>query len=360
LETETSELKNAMDITNNRLSEIDKDNMWDNLTRFPSHWREAMEFTRDVDWAVDKSKIRNICFSGMGGSAIGADLITAYTLNECSIPVYVNRNYDIPGWVNENTLFVACSFSGNTEETLSALALAHDKGAQIVAVTSGGKLLVEASRQGYGYVKIPGGMPPRAALAYSFVPLYRLFEYMGYISEGAKVLDETAELLEEQAAYFSDVEDNQALNIARDIQDTLPIVYTTSGLLEPVGLRWRCQFEENSKILSYGHTVPEMNHNEIVGWEQTAHLTGRLSVILLEDREAHEKVKQRLKIVRDLISDLAVSSHLLKTTGQSRLTRMFSLVQFGDWVSYYLAVINEVDPTPIAKIDLLKSRLAEL
>lgn len=349
-----------MNLTKDRLSEIDKDNMWDNLVNFPDHWREAMEFTRELDWAVNREKIRNICFSGMGGSAIGADLITAYTMNECNIPVYVNRNYDIPGWVNENTLFVACSFSGNTEETLSALNLAQDKGAQIVAVTSGGKLLVEASGEGYGYVKIPGGMPARAALAYSFVPLYRLFEYLGFIHEGIDALEETASLIQEQVSVLSDFEDNQALNIARDLQDTLPIIYTSSGLMEPVGLRWRCQFEENSKILAYGHTVPEMNHNEIVGWEQTAHLTGRLSVIMLEDREAHEKVKQRMQIVRDLVGDLTVNVTVLRTTGQCRLARQLSLVQFGDWVSLYLALINDVDPTPIAKIDLLKSRLAEL
>jgi glucose/mannose-6-phosphate isomerase len=196
-------------------------------------------------------------------------------------------------------------------------------------------------------------------LAYSFVPLFRLFEYLGFTAGGEKALEETAAMLRQQVSMFANTDDSQALVIAREIQDTLPIIYTGSGLMEPVGLRWRCQFEENSKVLAYGNHVPEMNHNEIVGWEQTAHLTGRLSVILLEDMDDHQKVKQRMQIVRELVEDLTVYTIRLQTTGESRLARQFSLVQLGDWVSLYLAIINDVDPTPIAKIDLLKSRLAE-
>lgn len=348
-----------MDITPSRIKEIDQDDMWGKLVAFPDHWRKAMELSLEADWLIEKERIRNICLSGMGGSAIGADLLRAYTHPSSRLPVFVNRSYEIPAWVGEETLFVACSYSGNTEETLSALELAKEAGAQVVAVTSGGALLVEASREGFGYVRIPGGMPPRAALAYSFVPLFRLFDYLGLVDEGEEALLETAEMLTSQVELLSDVENSQALDIARDIQDTLPIIYTGPGLMEPVGLRWRGQFEENSKILAYGNTIPEMNHNEIVGWEQIAHLTGRLSVLFLEDESDHPKVKQRMEIVRDLVDDLAVSVTRLKTNGKSRLARQFSLVQLGDWISIYLALIYRVDPTPIAKIDLLKSRLAE-
>jgi glucose/mannose-6-phosphate isomerase len=349
-----------MTIAKSDLIRIDKDNMWDNLIRFPNHWQEAMEFSRDVDWVLNTGKIRNICMAGMGGSAIGADLISAYCVNQCEVPVQIIRSYDIPHWVGPETLFIACSFSGNTEETLSALEQAVASGAQIAAITSGGKLLIEASREGYGYVKIPGGMPPRAALAYSFVPLFRLFESLGYTDENEGALLETLTMLREQISLFSDLDGNQALTIARELQDTLPIIYTGTGLMEPVGIRWKSQFQENSKILSFNNTIPEMNHNEIVGWEQIAHLTGRLSVIMLEDEEDHEKVKQRMRIARELIEDMTVYTTWLKTTGKSRLARQFSLVQIGDWVSYYLAILKEVDPTPIAKTELLKSRLAEL
>lgn len=349
-----------MEITPEFIKEIDTEDMWGKLVKFPDQWKKAMELTSDIAWPVDSSRIKNVCFSGMGGSAIGTDLIRSYSMDKCPVPVFVNRRYDLPEWVGADTLFVACSYSGNTEETLHALQLAKSRNAQILAVTSGGKLLLDASREEYGYVKIPGGMPPRAALAYCFVPLFQLFNYLGYTEEGIEALDETAKVLNEQVVIFSEMENNQALVIARELQDTLPIMYTGSGLLESVGLRWRGQFEENSKLLSYGNTIPEMNHNEIVGWEQIAHLTGRLSVILLEDEHDHPKEKQRIQIVRELVEDLTVFSIHLKSSGKSRLTRQFSLIQLGDWVSLYLALINEVDPTPIAKIDLLKSRLAEL
>jgi len=349
-----------MEITPEFLKDIDTDDMLGKLEGFPSQWREAVDLTRDVSWPIDSSRIRNVCISGMGGSAIGADIIRTHSLDQCPVPVFVNRRYDLPQWVGAHTLFVACSFSGNTEETLHALQQAKSKNAQIVAVTSGGKLLLEASREDYGYVKIPGGMPPRAALAYSFVPLFQLFNYLGFTDEGADALEETAKMLEEQAIILSETLNNPALMIAREIQDTLPIIYTGSGLLESVGLRWRGQFEENSKVLSYGNSIPEMNHNEIVGWEQVAHLTGRLSVIMLEDEDDHPKEKQRMQIVKELVEELTVYSTQLKSFGNSRLARQFSLIQIGDWVSFYLALINEVDPTPIAKIDLLKSRLAEL
>ncbi len=348
-----------MKITSELLKEVDQDNMWEKLVAFPDNWQEAIKFTENVDWGIDRDTIQNICMSGMGGSAIGADLARAYVSVSCPVPVIVNRDYEIPAWVNQNTLFVACSFSGNTEETLSALKKARKKGAQIVAVTSGGKLLVDVSREGDGYVKIPGGIPPRAALAYSFVPLFRLFHDLGFADEDSTVLDETFRMLSEQGDRLADRIDNQALNLARELKDTLPVVYTGSGLMEPVGLRWRGQFEENSKVLAYGNIIPEMNHNEIVGWEQTAHLTGRLSVIILEDQSDHPKVKQRMQIVREMVEDQTVFAIKLSTMGNSRLTRQFSLVQLADWVSVYLALLNRVDPTPIAKIDLLKSRLAE-
>lgn len=345
--------------TPGRFRNVDRDNMWSLLFRFPDQWREAMAICQTASWNLDRSRIRNVLFAGMGGSAIGADLIRAYSLNSSPVPVYVNRNYRLPSWVDEQTLVVACSFSGDTEETLSALDEAMERGAQVAAVTSGGKLLMKMSAEGRNYVKVPGGMPPRAALAYSFVPLFSLFSYLGFLKESDTVLEETAVLLEEQARFLSDTESSRAMDLARQIQDTMPILYTGPDLLDPVGTRWCCQFEENAKILSYRNVVPEMNHNEIVGWEQVAHLTGRISVILLEDREDHPKVLQRMQIVREMVEEKAVHVARFNPTGNSRLARQFSLVQLGDWVSFYLAMLNGVDPTPITQIDLFKSRLAE-
>ncbi len=347
-------------ITQRYIEAADKENMRELLIKFPQQWEEAIKLTDNIELTLNTEIIDNICLAGMGGSAIGADLIRAYSYSSCQHPVQVVRHYNIPEWVNDNTLFIACSYSGNTEETLSALGQAQAKGAQTAAVTSGGKLLLTASDQEFDYIKIPGGLPPRAALGYSFVPLFRIFQKLRYIETGDDTLADTAEFLHHQGDLLADLQESEAFTIAEKVADTLPIIYSDATIMEPVNLRWRGQFEENAKTLAYGNLLPEMNHNEIVGWEQIAHLTGRLSVIMLTDRNDHEKVQQRMQIVEELIGDHTASVHILKGGGEDRLTRIFSLIQLGDWVSFYLAMINEVDPTSVAKIDLLKSKLSEL
>jgi len=342
-----------------RIQSIDTQDMWDLLKGFPEQWKHAVELTDDLQISINEEKINNICFAGMGGSAIGADILRAYCYHTCPYPVQVIRHYEIPQWINEHTLFIACSYSGNTEETLTALEAAREKGAQAIAVTSGGEMMVKAAKEEFDYVKYPAGMPSRAALAYSFVPLYRIFQILGFLDEGDTALLETHEFLSEQVALLSDPDDNEALNLAEEVNDTLPIFYSDSTFMEPVNLRWRSQFEENAKTLAYGNTLPEMNHNEIVGWERTVHLTGRLSLVMLVDKEDNMRVQRRMEIVEELVEDQTASLHVLKTRGSSRLTRMFSLIQLADWTSFYLAVLNNIDPTPVAKIDLLKSKLAE-
>lgn len=348
-----------MQLTRDQIKSVDSQNMWELVAGFPNQWDEAMKITEGLDLTLDKNNINKICCAGMGGSAMGPDLIKAYSYNCCPHPIEVVRHYNIPNWVDENTLFIACSFSGNTEETLSALKKAREQNAQTIAITSGGELLLKATKEEFDYIKIPGGIPPRAALGYSFVPLFRIFSELGYLDEGVDALSETELFLSEQGELLSDISDNEALSLARELQDTLPIVYSDSTLMKPVNLRWRSQFEENGKTLSYGNNLPEMTHNEIVGWEQIVHLTGRLSVIMLFDKEDDKRVRKRMRIVKDLIEDQVAGIHVLSTRGESRLTRLFSLIQMADWTSFYLAIINKVDPTPIAKIDLLKSRLAE-
>lgn len=342
-----------------QIKSIDSQNMWELLTGFPNQWKKAMNMTEDIELTVDQERINKICFAGMGGSAIGADLIRAYSYSMCPYPIQVVRHYEIPNWVDENTLFISCSFSGNTEETLTALTAAREKGAQTIGVTSGGEMMLKAAKEEFDYIKIPGGMPPRTALGYSFVPLYRIFQYLGFLDDIDGELKETASFLTEQNELLSDPSDNEALTLAEELNDTLPIFYSDATMMEPVNLRWRGQFAENAKTLAYGNTLPEMNHNEIVGWERIVHLTGRLSVVLLIDKEDNPRVQRRMEIVEELVEDQTASLHVLKTRGQTRLTRMFSLIQLADWTSFYLAALNNVDPTPIAKIDLLKSKLAE-
>jgi len=349
-----------MKITRDLITKVDSDDMWGLMCDFPNHWKEVMKLTEDIELSVDSEKVKNICFVGMGGSTIGADLTRAYSLKSCPYPVQVNRHYEIPNYINENSLFIACSFSGNTEETLSALGSALEKGAQIIAVTSGGRIKKLAIEHGFDYVQIPGGMPPRAALAYSFVPLFRIFQTLGYLDEDDHVLEETYRLLKEGVSKYQDFSDNDALALAEELNGSLPLIYSDALMMEPVNLRWRGQIEENAKMLVYGNLIPEMNHNEIVGWEHLAHLAGRLSVVILQDKEDNPRVKKRMEIVKELVMDQALSVIEISTIGKTRLERLFSLVQLADWVSMYLALLNEIDPTPITKIDILKSKLAEV
>jgi glucose/mannose-6-phosphate isomerase len=346
-------------LTEEKITTLDPKNMRQLLIDFPKQWEQAMEMTQNLALTVDVDRIDNVCLAGMGGSAIGADLMRAYSSKSCPFPVQVVRHYEIPSWVDENTLFIVCSYSGNTEETLSAASQAEEQGAQLMAVTSGGELMKRATRNDFDYIKIPGGMPPRSALGYSFVPLFRVFQELNFIDEGGEALQETADYLLQQGDLFQNTDDNEALTLAQDLEDTLPVIYSDALIMEPVNLRWRGQLEENAKTLAYGNTLPEMNHNEIVGWDQIVHLTGRLSVIMLTDKNDHSKVQQRMQIVEELIEDQVSSLNVVSTGGESQLTRMFSLIQLADWTSFYLAMLNEVDPSPVAKIDLLKRKLSE-
>lgn len=347
-------------LSKEKIESLDSKGMWDLLAGFPDQWDESVSMTERLSLSIDADRVRNICMAGLGGSAMGGDLIRAYSYRSCLYPVHVVRHYDIPAWVGEQTLFIVCSFSGNTEEALAAATQARRQGAQLVAVTSGGELMVRATKEDFDYIKIRDGIPSRAALGYSFVPLFRIFKRLGLLDEMGDVLSETSRYLRQQGRLFQNTDDNEALTLARSLVDTLPVIYSDGTTLEPVNLRWRNQIEENAKMLAYGNTLPEMNHNEIVGWEQIVHLTGRLSVIILRDRSDHPKVRQRMQIVEDLISDQVASINVLATRGESRLTRMFSLIQLADWTSFYLSMLNGVDPTPVTKIDLLKRRLSEL
>lgn len=346
-------------ITKELISRLDPQDMWGLMEEFPQHWKEISESTSSTTFTIDRSRVKNICFAGMGGSAIGADLARAYAANTSPFPIQVIRHYDIPAYVGENTLFIACSYSGNTEETMSALKQAIQAGAQIIGVTSGGILESLAAEHGFDCIKIPGGMPPRAALAYSFVPVFRILQFMNLINEGEEARQETENLLFSRAASLSDLNGNEALQLAQKIKDTLPVIYSDALLLEPVNLRWRGQIEENSKALVYGNFFPEMNHNEIIGWEKMDHLEGLISVIFLVDEDDNDRVLFREKVFQEIIKDEAKSITIVRSEGESKLARMFSLIQLADWVSIYLAILNGVDPTAIKNIDHMKAQLAK-
>lgn len=340
---------------------IDTSGMYDILTRFPAQVEEAITIGESARLPRPPRGITSIVLTGLGGSAIAGDLLRSYLAGRLKVPMTVNRHYTLPAFVGRGTLVLVSSYSGNTEETNAAHRAALRRGARIVCISSGGTTARLAQRHKSPLIRIPGGLPPRGALGYSFFPLLLALTRMGFVASRAREITETVTLLRAQAKAFSDPgsEENPALAIAGMLDRRIGILYAAADLLEPVATRWRGQLEENSKSLAFSNTLPEMNHNEIVGWQVPTDAMKEMQVIFLRDAEDHPRVQTRIDVTRSLLLPSTGRITEVWSQGVGRLARMFSLVQLGDWVSLYLAVAHGVDPTPVDAIDRLKRALAD-
>lgn len=351
------------------IKQIDKSDMLKIMTSFDRQCWEAVEIGERFEGVEPlKKKINNnlnsIVFTGLGGSAIGADLIKSYLSNELKIPIWVNRNYTLPEFIGEKTLVFCCSYSGNTEETLEAYEQAKEKKGVIVCLTSGGKLKESADGDDFPCVVIPGGLPPRTALGYSFfVPLV-LLGRLGLISEKKTQIKEAIQIIRRlrEKAVGPEIESskNQAKQIAISVYNRFPVIYAAADHMDAVATRWRGQLAENSKTLASSHFFPEMNHNEIVGWEYPPDILKKMAIILLRDKDDLARVKKRMDITLGIIKEKAAGAIKVNSRGKGLLARIFSLIYIGDFVSFYLAMLNNVDPTPVDKITYLKECLAKL
>lgn len=305
---------------------------------------------------------RNIVSTGLGGSAIGADIIRSYIADEAKIPVFVNRNYTLPGFVGNDTLVIASSYSGNTEETISAYRDARSKKAKVIVITSGGELRRMACRDGIPAIIIPKGLPPRCALGYSSFPLLILLSKAAVIKDQSYSMGEAVEILE----YLCDEKLGGAVprknNIAKTISGKLylkfPVIYGSQYHMDSVVTRWRGELSENSKTLSSGHVFPELDHNEIVGWDNPKRILKGFTVIMLRDPGDHPRNSRRMDITKDILEKAGVGVIEVHSFGKELLARIFSLVYIGDFVSFYLAILNKLDPTPVDRIDYLKKELS--
>ncbi|ARA92619.1 MAG: bifunctional phosphoglucose/phosphomannose isomerase [Bacteroidetes bacterium] len=336
---------------------LDTGRMYDLIRQFPDQLRDGRSRAQDVPLPAALDDLDHIVVAGMGGSAIGGDLVRTLVQPTAPVPMTVVRDYTLPAYVGPGTLLVASSFSGNTEETLTVLDEAARRRARILCVTSGGQMLEIARNEGYPVVQIPGGMPPRAALGYSFAAVMTLAERLGLAPADAAAWDEAMALLEAQTAACADPAGNEALDLARTLHGKLPVVYSGPGLMEAVNLRWRGQFQENSKVYATGNLFPEMNHNEIMGWQYPGAVHALLAVVVLRDRGDHPRIRRRLDVTGRLLGDRAASWTEVESRGTAPLARLLSLVNLGDWVSFYLALLQAVDPTPIPLIDALKEAM---
>lgn len=332
-------------------------------------WREAADTVDSFSPPSHWRAVRRVILAGMGGSAIAGDIAAIYFSRRWPVSLSVIRDYALPAWADKETLFIACSYSGNTEETLSAWHEAGERQLERAAITTGGTLGTEAEEAGVPLLRLPTGYPPRAALPSCLVVLFKLLSGVGAEGEMAPGADATLREMEAAAAVLDELRgeygrqveviENPAKELALWLGTAWPVIYAPHYPLGPVAMRWRGQIGENGKRVASGHALPEMNHNEIVGWEMQGEIYPATRVILMEDSGQGDRLSVRIDITAELLEKAGAAVRRLSTRGEELLVRMLSLIALGDYTSVYLATAWKVDPTPVKKIDYLKSKLAE-
>jgi glucose/mannose-6-phosphate isomerase len=346
-----------------KITMIDKANMLDGLPRFPEQIKEALTIAEAVQ-CFNFLKIDNVVVAGMGGSAISGDIMLSLFRDTLDVPLIVNREYDLPKWVNKDTLVICISYSGNTDETLSSFKIASQKKCKILCISTGGKLQELAEKRGISFVKIPAKIQPRAATAYLLFPSIIFLKKIGLL----KTAIETD--IKETLAVTTDFitlnkkeipeENNLAKQLAKKIFNTIPQIYGWR-IYTPIAIRWRHQLNENSKIIARSDIVPECNHNDIVGWSGDPDISKQFSCILFRDKDEETiDMTTRLNFMRDLFYNTARNVIEVSPKGKSQLAKMMYLMCLGDFTSCYLAVLRGIDPSPVDIITKIKKRLAEI
>lgn len=330
------------------------------IYNFSEQIQEAMQIGEKTDFsALSYHKIHNVVVCGLGGSAMGADIVRKYTYKMGKVPVIVSRHYDIPAFINEHSLVILSSYSGNTEETLSAAEQAITQKAVIIAISAGGKLQEFAQKHNFLHILLPSGYPPRAALAFSTIQQLYILRELKLIKKGfKKELQETIDLLKTAREDFKQPGSGPA-KLAEFLKNKFPVIYASEEL-EAVAIRLRQQINENAKQLCWHHIFPEMNHNELVGWKFPENLIKHTAVLILRSDLDHPRVQARYEICKPIFKKYTQDIYEIVAQGKSILAQVFYLVHFSDWLSYFLAKENKIEPTPVEVIDYLKSSLEKL
>jgi glucose/mannose-6-phosphate isomerase len=353
-----SAVSTVQELSRDAIASVDSTGQLADVLALPEHLRDAL-------WRVESAIMEDwdttagVVVAGMGGSAIGGALARAALGDQASRPIFVTRAYGLPTWTTPDTMVLCASYSGNTEETLACYESAGALGARRTVATTGGRLAEMARADGVPVIPLPGGFQPRAAVAYMIVAALEVAALSGAGPRLTSEIDVAASHTEQLVAEWGPEapENSLAKEVARSLYGTTPVI-AGAGLTAPIAYRWKTQINENAKQPCFANELPELDHNEIVGWEG-AQDVGRFSAVFLDDSDAHPRVKERMDITERLISGSAHASLRLETRGQTAIERVISLVLLGDLVSIYLAVLRGVDPGPVKVIDDLKAALAE-
>lgn len=323
------------------------------VENFPNQLREAVAIGEKAVLPALKNKPENILITGLGGSGIGGTILAEIVAGSCPVPIIINKDYFLPAFVNEKTLVIVSSYSGNTEETIQAMEAAIAKKAMIVCISSGGKIAETAKLHGFGLITIPGGMPPRSCLGYSLTQLFYILHY--YKLTGSEYIDQlkrSITLIEEEKSEIV----LEASAIAKKLIGTLLVIYAVDGY-NGVATRFRQQINENSKMLCWHHILPEMNHNELVGWTEQHN---DIAVLILRSEDDYSRTQARIDISKEVFQKYTKNILEIWSKGASRLEKSIYLIHLTDWVSVLIAEIKNIDPTEVRIIDHLKGSLAKL
>ena len=340
---------------------IDKSGMSNFLEAAPQHYEKAIEIGEGVSLKKLNEKIEKVVFLGMGGSSIGGSLLKDWGWNRVNVPIEVCRDSVIPKHVDSHSLVFAVSYSGDTHETLSAFLQALDKGCFLIGLSSGGLLKEYCQKRNLLHVSVPTGLQPRLALPYLFTPPAIILEKIGVLNGIKKEIEDAVKTLKnvrEKVKASTATTQNESKKIALKVYGTLPIVYGFRGY-GTVAYRLKTQLNENSKTFCKFDVLPELNHNEVEGWEGIRpSIANLLSVILLRDYEEPEEAKIKFEILKDILKSKINNIQELYGEGNTILARMLSAIYIGDYLSFYLAILNRIDPTPVDNIDFVKNYLA--
>ena len=340
-----------------KIKAVDKSNMINFSLDSAKLYDKAAKLAQKIQ--VNYPKPDNIIVAGMGGSGIGGDLLKDWARNKAPVTIEVNREYQLPVYAGKRSLVLITSYSGDTEESLGAFLDALKRKCMIFCLSSGGALLENAEKLNVPYLRVPSGMPPRAALPYLFVPLLLGMEKMRLVSGASEELSEARILLEKVSKDNSPgkpAKENLSKTLALGIDHTAPVVYGF-GFYRSVAERFKQEFNENSKIPAKWEVFSELNHNEIVGWERAGELGKCFSAIFIRDKEEPTEIRSRIEITKELVGRAGVGIFEVPAQGKSPLAKMLATICIGDFTSIYLALLHGVDPTPVKTVNYLKDTL---
>jgi len=336
------------------ISKNDKNELYSILK---NSWMQ-IEYANSLNLNLKSKDFQNIIICGLGGSAIAGEIFPSLFKDEISCPIFINRNYHLPNFANEKTLAILSSYSGNTEETISAFEDAKKKNCQIICVGSGGTLFELAKENNCDFIVLPAGFQPRFALYVSLFSLLKIFENLNIIKEQKNFFEQAKDLLKEKSEDYSK-ENSIAFNVAKNLIGFVPIIYGSADSTYSIAIRFKGQINENSKLHAFCSAFPELNHNEIVGWESFDQKLLNAKIIYLKEITDYTRNLLRMKLTSEILKTKGVEIIELESAEKNYKLRIIDLIYLCDWISYHLAAIRNYDPGEIDFIIRLKNLMSK-